>query len=53
MGKYVPPYLNKNLKKCKDELAKAENKENKAKAKYEEAQEYTKLCKERLTNATK
>lgn len=53
MGQYLPPYANKHLNKCKSELAKAENKENKAKAKYEEAQEYTKLCRERLTNATK
>jgi hypothetical protein len=44
----VPPYLNKMEDKAKKELNNAEKKELKAKKHYEFAQEYTKLCKERL-----
>lgn len=44
----VPPYLNKMETKIEKELHNAEKKELKAKKNYEFAQEYTKLCKERL-----
>ena len=44
----VPPYLNKMTEKFEKEFHNAEKKELKAKKNYEYAQEYTKLCKERL-----
>ena len=44
----LPPYLNKMTEKFEKELHNAEKKELKAKKNYEFAQEYTKLCKDRL-----
>ena len=53
MGLYLPPYANKQTKMLERKLATAEKKENVARAKYEEAREYTKLCREALANAKK
>lgn len=51
MGRYAPPYANKHETMLEKKLATAEKKEAEAKAKYEEAVEYTKLCREALENA--
>ena len=44
----LPPYISKMEQKVEKELHNAEKKELKAKKDYEFAQEYTKLCRERL-----
>ena len=51
MGLWVPPYVNNHEKTLVKKLEAAEKKEAEAKAKYEEAVEYTKLCREALENA--
>lgn len=48
MADLVPPYISKMEDKIVKELHNAEKKELKAKKHYEFAQEYTKLCRERL-----
>lgn len=48
MGLILPPYLNKNIKKYEAQLAKAEKQEKRAKEKYEEAKEFTALCRKAL-----
>lgn len=48
MADLLPPYISKMENKIEKELHNAEKKELKAKKNYEFAQEYTKLCKERL-----
>lgn len=53
MGLYLPPYANKHEAMLEKKLATAEKKEKVAKAKYDEAVEYTKLCREALANAKK
>lgn len=53
MGVMAPPYLNKNVEKLEKELVRAENKERRAREKYETAKEYTKLCKTAVENAKK
>lgn len=47
----VPPYMNKLIEKYELEVLHAEKKEIRAKKNYEFAQEYTKLCKEKLEKA--
>lgn len=51
MGLWVPPYVNNHEETLVKKLETAEKKEAEAKAKYEEAVEYTKLCREALENA--
>ena len=53
MSVWLPPYLNKNKKSLEKRVASAEKKEAKARAKYEEAREYTKLCRQALDDAKK
>ena len=53
MGLWVPPYANRHEKMLEKKLATAEKKEAAAKAKYDEAIEYTKLCREAVYNAKK
>lgn len=53
MGLYAPPYANKHEKMLEKKLATAEKKEATARAKYEEAMAYTKLCRDELANAKK
>lgn len=53
MGRYAPPYLNANKKKIEKKLFKAKKIEGKAKVKYEEAQQITKLWQDRLEEVTK
>jgi hypothetical protein len=43
--------MNKNTEQLKNELAKAEKKEAKAKKAYETAVEYTKLCRQAYEKA--
>lgn len=49
----VPPYLNKMELSAKKELHKAEKNELRAKKDYEFAQEYAKLCKDRVDKISK
>lgn len=46
MGAWLPPYFNKHTEQLKKNLETAEKKEARAKKEYEQAQEYTKLCRE-------
>ena len=53
MARVVPPYLNKMTDKYESELLLAKKKELKAKKDYEFAQEYRKLCEEKLNELNK
>lgn len=53
MAHFAPPYLGKQIEELENEVLWAQKQELKAKKKLEFAEEYRKLCEEKLENAKK